>query len=74
MQPNLIAAFVVLFAVFVPVERLFALRRRKVFRKGWLTDRARTGSASPSLPVTCARWDTLPPFGRGDECRERRGD
>lgn len=37
-QPNLIAAFVVLFIVFVPVERVFALKRQKVFRAGWLAD------------------------------------
>jgi sterol desaturase/sphingolipid hydroxylase (fatty acid hydroxylase superfamily) len=39
MKGNLIGAFVVLFFVFVPVERLFALRReQKIFREGWLTD------------------------------------
>lgn len=38
MKPNLIAAFVTMFIVFVPVERLFALRRQRIFRRGWLTD------------------------------------
>lgn len=39
MKPNLIAAFVTMFVLFVPVERLFALRRQqRIFRKGWLTD------------------------------------
>jgi sterol desaturase/sphingolipid hydroxylase (fatty acid hydroxylase superfamily) len=38
MQPNLIAAFAVLFVVFVPVERVFALKRQRVFRAGWLAD------------------------------------
>lgn len=39
MRGNLVGAFIVLFFVFLPVERLFALRReQKVFREGWLTD------------------------------------
>jgi sterol desaturase/sphingolipid hydroxylase (fatty acid hydroxylase superfamily) len=28
----------ILFLVFLPIERLFALRQQKVFRRGWLTD------------------------------------
>ena len=28
----------ILFLVFLPVEKLFALRKQKVFRRGWLTD------------------------------------
>ena len=27
-----------LFLVFVPIEKLFALRKQKTFRRGWLTD------------------------------------
>jgi sterol desaturase/sphingolipid hydroxylase (fatty acid hydroxylase superfamily) len=38
MKPNLIAAFITTFIIFVPMERVFALRRQKIFRKGWLTD------------------------------------
>jgi sterol desaturase/sphingolipid hydroxylase (fatty acid hydroxylase superfamily) len=33
-----IVGFAVLFPVFVPLERLFALRRQKVFRRNYLTD------------------------------------
>jgi len=40
MQHNVFAAFVIVLVVFVPFERLFALRRQRVFRKGWLTDLA----------------------------------
>jgi sterol desaturase/sphingolipid hydroxylase (fatty acid hydroxylase superfamily) len=28
----------ILFLVFLPIEKLFALRRQRVFRRGWLTD------------------------------------
>lgn len=39
MKHNLIAAFILMFVIFVPMERLFALRvGQKIFRKGWLTD------------------------------------
>jgi sterol desaturase/sphingolipid hydroxylase (fatty acid hydroxylase superfamily) len=40
MQHNVVAAFIIVLVVFVPFERLFALRRQRVFRKGWLTDLA----------------------------------
>ena len=40
MQHNVVAAFIIVLLVFVPFERLFALRRQRVFRKGWLTDLA----------------------------------
>jgi sterol desaturase/sphingolipid hydroxylase (fatty acid hydroxylase superfamily) len=38
MNSNPIVSFVFLFLIFVPLERLFALRRQRVFRQGWLTD------------------------------------
>lgn len=39
MKHNLIAAFIILSLIFVPIERLFALKvGQKIFRKGWLTD------------------------------------
>jgi sterol desaturase/sphingolipid hydroxylase (fatty acid hydroxylase superfamily) len=37
-RSHLLFGFVVLVAVFVPMERLFALHPRRVFRKGWTTD------------------------------------
>lgn len=40
MKPNLIVAFITLFVVFIPLERIFAMRKQKIFRKGWLTDLA----------------------------------
>src|SRR4051812_39334515 len=38
--PKLITALVILFVIFVPLEKLFALRPKKIFRKGWVTDLA----------------------------------
>src|SRR5207249_10022636 len=35
---RVVVAIALLFLVFVPLEKLFALRRQKVFRKGLLTD------------------------------------
>ncbi len=37
-RSRLLFGFVVLVAVFVPMEKLFALHPRRVFRKGWATD------------------------------------
>jgi sterol desaturase/sphingolipid hydroxylase (fatty acid hydroxylase superfamily) len=37
-RPNVVIGVVVLFAVFAPLEKLFALRRQKIFRAGLLTD------------------------------------
>jgi sterol desaturase/sphingolipid hydroxylase (fatty acid hydroxylase superfamily) len=36
--PKLLVALMVLFVIFLPLERIFAIRAQKVFRKGWLTD------------------------------------
>src|SRR5215213_1832701 len=36
--PKLLTALVVLFVIFFPLERLFAIRPQRIFRKGWLTD------------------------------------
>jgi len=38
--PKLLTGLLVLFVIFVPLEKLFAIRPQKVFRKGWLTDTA----------------------------------
>lgn len=38
MIPDSIKGIIILLIVFVPLERLFALRPQKVFRPGWLTD------------------------------------
>src|SRR5687768_14067798 len=35
---RLLTALVILFVIFVPLERLFAIRPQRIFRKGWLTD------------------------------------
>jgi sterol desaturase/sphingolipid hydroxylase (fatty acid hydroxylase superfamily) len=35
---HLLFGFVVLVAIFVPMEKLFSLQPRKVFRRGWATD------------------------------------
>lgn len=37
-RSQLLFGFVVLVAIFVPMEKLFALHPRRVFRKGWATD------------------------------------
>src|SRR5207302_10310748 len=37
-RAGIVFAVVVLAAVFVPMERVFALRRQRVFRRGWATD------------------------------------
>jgi sterol desaturase/sphingolipid hydroxylase (fatty acid hydroxylase superfamily) len=36
--PRLLTGLVILFVIFVPLERLFAIRPQRIFRKGWLTD------------------------------------
>jgi hypothetical protein len=38
--PRLLTGLLVLFVIFVPLEKLFAIRPQKVFRKGWVTDTA----------------------------------
>lgn len=36
--PKLLTSLVILFVIFVPLERLFAIRPQRLLRKGWLTD------------------------------------
>jgi sterol desaturase/sphingolipid hydroxylase (fatty acid hydroxylase superfamily) len=36
--PRLLTGLIILFVIFVPLERLFAIRPQRVFRKGWFTD------------------------------------
>jgi sterol desaturase/sphingolipid hydroxylase (fatty acid hydroxylase superfamily) len=36
--PKLLTGLLVLFVIFFPLERLFALRPQRIFRRGWLTD------------------------------------
>jgi sterol desaturase/sphingolipid hydroxylase (fatty acid hydroxylase superfamily) len=38
--PRLLTGLLVLFVIFVPLEKLFAIRPQKVFRNGWVTDTA----------------------------------
>jgi len=38
LRSNLLVGFIVLFCVFTPLEKVFALRRQKVFRRGFGTD------------------------------------
>src|SRR5436309_1042861 len=38
--PKLLTGLLVLFVIFVPLEKLFSIRPKNVFRKGWLTDAA----------------------------------
>src|SRR5690349_18868607 len=39
MKGNIIIGFLLTFFLFVPLERIFALKReQKIFRKGWWTD------------------------------------
>ena len=38
LRSNLVAGFVVLFVIFVPLEKVFALRPQRIFRPGWATD------------------------------------
>jgi sterol desaturase/sphingolipid hydroxylase (fatty acid hydroxylase superfamily) len=36
--PRLLTGLVILFVIFVPLERLFSIRPQRLFRKGWITD------------------------------------
>ncbi len=38
MFPEIIKGFIVLFFIFVPLERVFSLHKQKIFRSGWGTD------------------------------------
>jgi sterol desaturase/sphingolipid hydroxylase (fatty acid hydroxylase superfamily) len=38
MLPEIVKGFIILACIFIPLERIFALHDRKVFRRGWLTD------------------------------------
>jgi sterol desaturase/sphingolipid hydroxylase (fatty acid hydroxylase superfamily)/rhodanese-related sulfurtransferase len=38
MVPELVKGFIVLFFIFVPLERAFSLHKQKIFRTGWRTD------------------------------------
>ncbi len=38
MAPDVFKGFIILFFIFVPLERLFALHPQKIFRQGWGTD------------------------------------
>jgi sterol desaturase/sphingolipid hydroxylase (fatty acid hydroxylase superfamily) len=38
MFPELVKGFIVLFFIFVPLERVFSLHKQKIFRTGWRTD------------------------------------
>lgn len=38
--PKLLTGLVILFVIFVPLEKLFTIRPQRIFRKGWLTDTA----------------------------------
>jgi sterol desaturase/sphingolipid hydroxylase (fatty acid hydroxylase superfamily) len=40
MFPEIVKGFIVLFFIFVPLERVFSLHKQKIFRTGWRTDAA----------------------------------
>ncbi len=60
---GVLVGIALLFAVFVPLEKLFALRRQKTFRRGWLTDVTHVvvnGTVSTVMAVVLAIAIALP--------------